>query len=151
MLPQEELKKAKLKALKLLEHMDRTEQQLREKLLAAGFGQEAVGQAMDYVKSFGYLDDERYVRNYIESRQTHKSRFQIVKELKFCKGVPSGLIEKVCAELGPADELGLIRKELLKKHFNPEDCEGKQRQKIIASLLRKGFKMEDIRAAMAKW
>ena len=128
--------------------MDRTEAQLREKLLSAGFEPEITEQAMEYVRSFGYLDDERYVRNYVEYRQNQKSRRQIVQELQFRKGVSSELIEKVCRELEPADEQMLIRKELRKKHYEPEGCDEKQRQKLMASLLRKGFRMEDIRAAM---
>ena len=50
--------------------MDRTEAQLREKLLQAEFSPELVEEAVAYVKSFGYIDDERYVRNYIEYRSS---------------------------------------------------------------------------------
>ena len=65
-MPEEQLRQAKLKALRLLERMGRTEAQLREKLLQAEFDSEMVEKAIAYVKSFGYINDERYVRNYIE-------------------------------------------------------------------------------------
>ena len=142
--PQSRLKKAKIKALNLLERMDRTEAQLREKLLKAEFEPELVEQAVAYVKSYGYLDDERYVRNYIEYRKDQKSRRQLEQELQFRKGVSPELIRKVYEELEPADEKRLIRRQLEKKHYDPENCDEKQRQRLIAFLVRKGFRTGDI-------
>ena len=128
--------------------MDRTEAQLRDKLLNAEFEPEIVDQAIAYVKSFGYLDDERYVRNYIEYRSHQKSRKQLEQELQFRKGVPAELIQKVYEELEPTDEKELIRRHLEKKHYCPEACDEKLRQKLIASLMRKGFRMGDILSVM---
>lgn len=128
--------------------MDRTEAQLREKLLASEFEPETAEQAIDYVKSFGYLDDERYVRNYIVYRSQSRSRRQIEQELLFRKGVSRELIEKVYEDTEPADEKALIRRQLAKKHYNSEECDEKQKQRLIASLLRKGFHMGDILAVM---
>ncbi len=139
-----QLHKAKLKALRLLERMERTEAQLRDKLLQAEFEPELVEQAIAYVKSYGYLDDERYVRNYIEVRQSQKSRRQLEQELQYRKGVPKELIQKVYEELEPADEKVLIRRLLEKKYYDPQTCEERERQRLIASLLRKGFQMRDI-------
>lgn len=128
--------------------MDRTETQLREKLLKAEFDPGIVEQTMEYVKSFGYLDDERYVKNYIECRRDQKSRRQLEQELQFRKGVSRELIRKVYEELEPADEKVLIRKLLEKKHCHLSGCDEKQRQKLIAALLRKGFHMGDILSVM---
>lgn len=142
------LRRAKLKALRLLERMDRTEAQLRQKLLDAEFEPEIVEQAMAYVKSFGYLDDERYVRNYIEFRQAQKSRRQLEQELQYRKGVSPELIRKVYEGLDPVDEKELIRRQLEKKHYNAREADEKQRQKVMASLVRKGFRMGDILAVL---
>ena len=53
-------KRAKLRAMHLLEDMDRSESALREKLRQGLYPPEAVEAAISYVKSFGYLDDARY-------------------------------------------------------------------------------------------
>lgn len=124
--------------------MDRTEAQLREKLLNAEFEPEIVEQAIAYVYSYGYLHDERYVRNYIEYRKDQKSRRQLEQELQFRKGVPPELIRKVYEELEPTDEKVLIRRHLEKKRYIPSECDEKQKQRLIASLQRKGFRMGDI-------
>lgn len=146
-----QLKKAKLKALKLLERMDRTEAQLREKLKAAEFDPEIIEQAIVYVKSFGYIDDERYVRNYIEYRQDRKSRRQLEQELQFRKGVTPELIQKVYDELEPYDERLLIMSQLEKKKYSAKAADWNGRQKIVASLMRKGFQMGDILAVMDEY
>ena len=143
-----QLRKAKIKALKILERMDRTEAQLREKLLQAEFSPELVEDAITYVKSYGYIDDERYVRNYIEYRREQKSRRQLEQELQYRKGVPQELIQKVYEELEPADEKPLIRRFLEKKGYRSEITDEKTRQKLIAALLRKGFRMGDVLAVL---
>ena len=61
----EEQKNARRKAMLLLEHMDRTEKGLSDRLRQAGFSAEAVEDAMNYVRSYGYLNDDRYAENYI--------------------------------------------------------------------------------------
>lgn len=128
--------------------MDRTESQLWEKLLDAGFDENVTAQAVEYVKSFGYINDERYVRNYIEYRQEQKSRRQIEQELHYRKGVSSALIQKIYEETEPADEKAIIRRLLLKKKYDPSKQDERQRQKMIASFARKGFCMGDILAVL---
>lgn len=124
--------------------MDRTEAQLREKLLKAEFEPEIVEQAIAYVYSYGYLNDERYVRNYIEYRKEQKSRRQLEQELQFRKGVASDVIQKVYEELEPADEKAIIRKYLEKKHYTSSQNDERQKQKMIVALQRKGFQTGDI-------
>ena len=62
-------KRAKLRAMHLLEDMDRSESALREKLRQGLYPPEAVEAAISYVKSFGYLDDARYAENFVQSRK----------------------------------------------------------------------------------
>ena len=100
---EELLKEAKLKALQLLTGMDRTESQLRDKLMQKEYPVEIVEQAIAYVKSFGYIDDERYAKRYVECKKASKSR----KELYFAlgqKGIAKEVISDVmneCYQRGP--------------------------------------------------
>ena len=52
-------KRAKKRAMHILEQMDRTEHQLREKLAKGEYPQECIDSAVEYVKKYRYLDDER--------------------------------------------------------------------------------------------
>ena len=62
------LKRAKQKALSLLQSMDRTKSELRERLLRQDFPEKIADEAVRYVESFGYVDDRRYVESFILSR-----------------------------------------------------------------------------------
>ena len=85
------LKRAKKRAMHLLEDMDRTESALREKLKAGQYPENAISGAIEYVRSFGYLDDARYAENFVMSRKDTKSKREI-KALLSQKGVSDDLI-----------------------------------------------------------
>ncbi len=50
----------------------RTESQLRDKLKLGGYPSEITEAAIAYVKSFGYINDDAYIRNFIDSRKDKK-------------------------------------------------------------------------------
>ena len=70
----EESKKAAEKAMSLLLHKDRTRQELIQRLYQAGFSEAASEEAIQYVEQFGYINDRRYVENYIMFQQGIRSR-----------------------------------------------------------------------------
>lgn len=65
---EQQQKEVRKKALKLLEHMDRTEKGLYDRLLRAGFSEALAADAVAYVKDYGYVNDARYATNYIMYR-----------------------------------------------------------------------------------
>lgn len=140
----EETRRAKLRALHLLTAMDRTEANLREKLQAS-YCSEAVEAAIEYVKSFGYLNDERFVKIYIESKSRTKSRKQIEQELIFGKGVSKEAVRRGFENAEMADVKEVILKYMQKKKIDPENCDYEQKQKFFAYMLRKGFQIEDLK------
>jgi regulatory protein len=131
----------------LLEKQDRTESQLRTKLLDKGFSQEACDEAIAYVKSFHYVDDERYACNYVRYRAHSKSRQQLKLDL-LKKGVSREIIASALEEEYEGDERAMICEILVKKKFDPETADYKEKNRITAFLLRRGFALEDIRSCM---
>ena len=63
----------------LLEKRDYTEKELRQKLTAGKteYTQEEMDIAIDYVKSFHYVDDGKYACKYIEAMRSRKSRSRL--------------------------------------------------------------------------
>lgn len=141
----EEVRRAKLRALHLLTAMDRTEANLREKL-EASYCEEAADAAIAYVKSFGYLDDERYVKVYIESKSRTKSRKQIEQELIFRKGLSKEMVQRGFENAQTADVSEVIEKYMKKKGIIPGECNYEQKQKFFAYMMRKGFQIEDLKS-----
>ena len=140
-------KRAKKRAMYLLEQMDRTEKQLREKLLSNEYPPCCIEDAIAYVKSFHYLDDYRYACNVIRYSNERMSRGQLWQKL-LSKGVSRDLIEAAMEEEYQADELEQIRKLLIKRKYEPEQNDQKEMQKTYQFLLRRGFQSTDILKAM---
>ena len=139
------LKRAKLRAMHLLNDMDRTESQLRTKLLNGDYPADIVDEAIAYVKSFGYINDESYIRRFIESKRNSKSKKEIYA-LLMKKGVDMERVREIQSEYYSAeDSLNAIRDLLRKKRYDPKSATDQEMRKIYGYLARKGFGYEDIR------
>lgn len=139
------LKRAKLRAMHLLNDMDRTESQLRTKLLNGDYPADIAYEAIAYVKSFGYINDESYIRRFIESRKNSKSKKEIYA-LLMKKGVDMERVREILSEYYSAeDSLNAIRDLLRKKRYDPKSATDQEMRKIYGYLARKGFGYEDIR------
>ena len=146
----EEYRDARRKAMRLLEHMDRTERGLRDKLRQAGFSPLAVDYALAYVESYGYIDDERYARTYIAYRMGTKSRQKIIQEL-IGKGIDketaSAAWEKEAA-LNMPDEREILRRTVEKKYAPDTELDEKEMRRLQGYLIRRGFSYSDIKSVL---
>ena len=146
------LKRAKLRALHLLTDMARTESGLREKLRTGLYTEDIVEQTIDYVKSFGYLDDFSYARQFIAGHRSSKSIREIRMLLKG-KGVSDELIERALDEMSEEDggEQETIRRLIRKKHVDILQATEPELHKLYGYLARKGFRYEDIRQVIQNY
>lgn len=136
--------RARRRVMHLLEQMDRTEAQLREKLAQNEYPQAAVEDAVAYVKGFHYIDDFRYACNYIRYRCESRSSRQLAMELAR-KGVSRELVQQALeAEYEGQDEAEKILRWMEKKHYDPKEAQPRERQRMYQFLMRRGFRSEDI-------
>lgn len=139
-------KRAKLRSMNLLKSRTYTEHQLREKLKQGFYPEPVIDEAVEYVKSFHYIDDRRYVKDYIVYYSESRSRGRIVQDL-IKKGIRRELINDVYdgdLEEELPEESALIEKWIRKKGYDRENADYKERQKMGAFLYRKGFSMDQI-------
>ena len=140
-------KRAKLRCMYLLKSRDYTKHGLEEKLTKEFYTEEIIESAIAYVVSFGYVDDLRYAKAYINYAGKSKSRKQIEFDL-MKKGVAKEDIVAAFEELNELDELEaeerLIQTLLVKKHYKNEDASLEERRKMIGFLYRKGFSLDKI-------
>lgn len=142
------LKRAKRKAMSLLQSMDRTESELRDRLLRQDFPEETVDQAVRYVKSFGYVDDRRYAESFILSRKGRKSRREIYAELSR-KKIDGEIVDEMMERCYEESDSGEALRHLLrKKHYDPSRASVEEKQKLYAYLARKGFSYGEIKKAL---
>lgn len=142
------LPRAKKKAFNILKYMDNSEFDLRRKLKNAFFPQEVIDTTVDFFIEHNYLDDERYASNYIKYRKESKS-WRFLKMKLQTKGINGEILERLyiheylnCDE---DPELIAIKKEIDKKNKDLDDLSYKEKEKIMASLYRKGFDLEKIK------
>ena len=143
-------KRAKLRAMNLLQKRSYTEKQLRDKLKEGFYPEKIMDAAIEYVKSFRYIDDYQYAVDYITCYESRKSRKKLETEL-IMKGVSKTVIADAFREWenlgGSQDEIAMIKELLEKKHYSPE-CDMKEKNRIYAFLLRRGFSIEKVQEAM---
>lgn len=144
-------KRCKLRAMNLLQKKDYTTKQLRDKLDEGLYPKELVDEAIEYVRSYKYLDDERYARDYISYHMTTRSKNRIMQDLTgkgLSKELLLPIIEELYAEESGDIEFDQIKVLLEKKHYDPGNIDYKEKQKIMAFLMRRGFQISTIRKAM---
>ena len=142
--------RAKKRAMHLLERQDRTEKQLYDKLKQNGYPESCIEEAVSYVKSYHYIDDLRYARNYIRYHQEKKSLQRLKMDL-MRKGVSKEVIEAAIEEEYLFDEKSKIRELLEKKHYSNGTMDENAKRKIYQFLLRRGFKSSDVLSVMREY
>lgn len=127
-------------AFNLLNRKDYTEFELVEKLSNKGFGEATIVDVVEYLKEKRFIDDERYVENYIYFRlKSGYGKFKIVHDLKK-KGVDESLIYdklKDINELESARDVFERKMEILKNKDNATS-------KIFQFLQRRGYSYDTI-------
>lgn len=147
-------KRAKKRAMNLLLKGDMTESKLREKLLSNKYPLPVIDRAVDYVKSYNYIDDRRYAMSFIANKSGSYSKNTIRCKL-IERGIQKDVIDSCIEEYYINDELNfnverdLIKKLILKKCANVAALEYTDRQKLIASVMRKGFSFYDVESVMS--
>lgn len=144
-------KRCKKRAMNLLMKHSFTERGLRDKLQDGDYPEDIVDSAMEYVKSYGYVDDAAFARDYIFSHNQDKSRRRIIADLR-AKGIDPDIINEALEDFRGSsddiDEIGQICVLLRKRRFDPEASDGKQMQKTYAYLAGKGYDTDIIRKAI---
>lgn len=144
-------KRAKLRAMNLLKSRTYTAFQLREKLEAGGYPKKIIEEAIDYVASFGYVNDSQYAIDFIEYNKEKKSKNRIFMDL-YKKGIPRELIEEAWEDAVGENRQELEKEQIIhwiqKKNFSLETASLLEKQKMMAFLYRKGFTNESIRSVL---
>lgn len=167
-----------LAALRLLTARAYTEQRLREKLAGKGYPAGEIDTALQYVKSYHYVDDESYATAFAASQIHRRSRARILQDL-LRRGVDRDICLRALDEayedagklygnrqeagsktITPADTFEtaggtqrLIEEELavrlLRKYrYHDTEADAREKNRIYARLRRKGFSHEVTVSAM---
>jgi len=162
-------KRAKNRAFHLLKNRRYTEKQIRDKLKQGEYNDDNIDETITYLKSYNYINDEQYAKDYISYHINTKSRNRIYQDL-FKKGIPfemsttTYLGESSDHNVIPNTHLGesttntcqdteelertQIHKWLEKKKYIKESADIKEKQRLFGFLSRKGYSAEMIKTIL---
>ena len=144
-------KRTKLRAMHLLQKRSYTREGLRRKLSEGKYPEQIIEEALDYVASYRYIDDDRYAEEYIRCYCESRSKRRIMQDL-YAKGVSKEVAEAAWLRYEglnhPIDEKAQIMELLRKKKYDSLHTERKEKIKIMNYLYRKGYSTENIMCCM---
>lgn len=143
-------KRAKLRVMHILTAQDRTETQLREKLARDGHPPVVIDRAVEYVRSYHYIDDERYAAQYLQSMLGKKSRRSIQFELER-RGVNREIISRVFEACEQESEEYQIEALLVKRAGEPHRLDEKEFRRLYGFLARRGYSSGDITSVLSRY
>ncbi len=142
---EERIKNAFEAAMKYLAASWRSEKEVREKLYLKGYHKNEVEETIEKCKYYNYVNDENYVRVFIDFYGKKYGKGKIIYKLTFEKGVDKHLAESIVEELisddSEVEKCALeAEKYIAKKHIT----EKKDFNKVNAYLYSKGYSYEII-------
>lgn len=136
---QKVLKKRAVKyAMHLLQKKDYTVKELTAKLLQAGYTENSAAHALEYVSSYGYVDDRKYAVRYLETFSDRKSMKKMQMELRQ-KGISDDIFAEAREEADMEDEEDTLRYFAEKKARSLDLSQEKDRQKLLRYLVGRGY------------
>ena len=144
-------KRALDRSLKIITGRDMTEGMIKDKLKEDLYPSDIIDSVIERLKQERLINDERFIRGFIEGKSSKKSKRDIMVALS-SKRVDMNLAERIYAELfeegSLSDERELIIKLLEKRHYDFENADFEEKQKQIRYLLGKGFSYDSIHSAL---
>ncbi len=120
-----------------------TRGELFQKLARDGFSREEIEKALQFLEERGYLNDEEFVKIYVETRRRLNPRgLQAIKDELRRKGVSHELLDSL-REFFPREEEVKDARGLIREWSG----EGKEKEDINNRLLRRGFSWEVVEEA----
>ena len=134
-------KEAREQALKFLVPRMRCEQEVRQQLRKKGHSQQDIDDAIDYLYSFGYLDDGQFCEAFIHDRIKFNpcGRLKLIYDLRQ-KGIDRRLAEEAAAKYLPWED----ERELARALWQKKARQVAEPEKIKRYLSGKGFDLEII-------
>ena len=146
------IKRAKERAMHILQGADRTERQIREKLEKGRYPSVVIDEVIRFLLKYEYINDYDYSVSYIRAYCNSQSE-RLMREKLRQKGVDRDIIDTAMEDTMREvdyDSQSIIVDILRKKKYNNDTADIKEKSRIISHLMRKGFKYEDILDSIRK-
>ena len=142
------LNRAKERSLYLLEYKPFSISMMRDKLSNNEYPKDIIERVILFLEEYHYLDDERYIRMYVESYSSKKSKKQITRDL-LRKGLSRELINSYFENFEYSEQECFKRQ--FERYIRGKNLEDWQvRQKVFRYFYGKGFSISLIEDSLKK-
>ena len=149
LLQESEARRAKEKALYLLEYRSHSKKELADKI-SRTTSREAAEAAVDKMEELGLVNDEDYGRQMAEYLLQKKGYgLRRARQELLQKGIDRELIEELLEELAPDPEEKL--REIVERKYQNQLDDEKGYRRTVAALQRLGYGWEDIKTVLAEF
>lgn len=132
------------KALAYISSRLKTEKQMQDYLLQKGYSYECTQNAIQKLKSYGYLNDEYYAKTFAEISGKNKGK-RYIKQQLYLKGVKGDIVDNLQLDDDNEACISCCQKWLKGKEFPL--CQ-KDKEKLYRFLLSRGFEYDTIKHAI---
>lgn len=144
------IKRAKERAMHILQEADKTERQIREKLERGRYPSLVIDEVIKFLLKYEYINDYDYSVSYIKTYSKSQSE-RLMREKLLQRGVDRDIIVTAMEDAmkeADYDCQSIITDILRRKKYNNDTADIKEKNRMVSHLLRKGFMYEDILASM---
>lgn len=131
-------------AITLLSKYPKTEKELRIKMYQQGYDSETVIRTLEKLKAENFVNDQLFAESYLNSEVSRKGKpLLVITQKLLLKGIDKQLLSEITAKYAEDYQEGIyqgIEKEI--RQYKKKGVEGFE---IIQKLLRKGYKLGDIK------
>lgn len=142
--------KAKNDGLKIIEKSYKTEKEVYDKLIKKGYENSTVERVMNFLRSYNFIDDKKYVNSYINDKMSSMGKNKILYSLG-AKGVSEDIIKDKLNLVGEEFEIQGAKRHALKKYnllLKRESDEKKIALKLKTYLAGKGYSWDIIKSVV---
>lgn len=144
-----EFAKAKNYALNCLAMRSYPSTQLQKLLIRHFVSLETIEKIIKEFISLGYLNDEEWIERFIQSQLKRHIGPQVILFKLMNKGIPQKKAQSYLDLLLKNSDTRASIEHLIKTKYKKRDfSDFKEKQKVFASLMRKGFDAEDVRTVI---
>ncbi|MBQ8807853.1 MAG: regulatory protein RecX [Clostridia bacterium] len=138
-------------ALKLIEFRDRTEKEIRDKLLQKGYDTNETEDEIEFLKNYGYINDMRYAKHFTADAINIKKwgKIRIRAEL-LKRGIDREITDNTIEDAFEEADDERVFAQMQTRFKNSDFSNMKERTRIFNFFMRRGYTSEEIKGAMNK-
>lgn len=131
-------------AINYLSVCARSEKEVKEKLYKKGYHRDIVDLTLNKLKGYRYIDDEQYVKTYLNFYGTKYGRKQLIYKLTNDKGIEKALAQNTIDDTISDDDEIAKALNFAQKYITKKRIVGKDKSKVANWLYGKGFDWDTI-------